>query len=555
VKQRALALLLVVAATACGDRGGVLVEVSQSLEVGGNVDKLHLFVGTPDADISGFSGVALPTDVIALSQPLSEQAHTIELIAGNGMPEETPVRIAVVGKAGDDVIALGILDVPRIPTGHVLRYELVLEPIDDVLMTDSGCLLLPDGTVVAAFDDQDCDGVTRGNGDCDDLNPQVHPGAYDACDASSLGVDDDCNGTPDDGDKDSDLSDCQSDCDDLDPERTPGRSEDCVDGADNDCDFEIDEGVPEICDDQIDNDCDPVTPDTSGVEVCGDGYDNDCDSAIDEGRDGDDDVDQDGFNCANDCDDDDFFVNPEAVEVCNFTDDDCDEATDEEANDDGDPAPCLFDCDDGDADRFPGNPEICDTVDNDCVGDTHAAPAPCLDYAIDPCAYGLAACDESTGVYGVCAHEASGVPAPDGVCQQFASCTDSNEGLACAGQPTHRCQQLVTDVNEVCAGASVPLQTPANATTCTWAVLGGPTQQGWVVGLLAQGSADPAPTASTCIAQFAVVAVPPGLQPGTFLVVAFSGGLYHHTEVFVIGPQRENVCAIPSLTCTSTSGG
>jgi hypothetical protein len=113
----------------------------------------------------------------------------------------------------------------------------------------------------------------------------------------------------------------------------------------------------------------------------------------------------------------------------------------------------------------------------------------------------------------------------------------------------------VTPSAEVCAGATAPLQSPSNATACTWTILGGPTQQGWTVGLLAQGSTVPAPMVSTCAASFAVVAVPAGLQPGTFLAVAFSGGLYDHTEVFVIEPQAGNVCAIPSLLCTNTSGG
>jgi hypothetical protein len=45
-----------------------------------------------------------------------------------------------------------------------------------------------------APDDADGDGVTEQDGDCDDLSAAVHPGAQDAtCD----GVDDDCDGFPD----------------------------------------------------------------------------------------------------------------------------------------------------------------------------------------------------------------------------------------------------------------------------------------------------------------------------------------------------------------------
>lgn len=43
--------------------------------------------------------------------------------------------------------------------------------------------------------DRDMDGVTPGDGDCDDANPEIHPGAAELCNA----VDDDCNNYPDDG--------------------------------------------------------------------------------------------------------------------------------------------------------------------------------------------------------------------------------------------------------------------------------------------------------------------------------------------------------------------
>ena len=43
--------------------------------------------------------------------------------------------------------------------------------------------------------DQDGDGVLGSAGDCDDTNPDIHPGAAEACN----GLDDDCNGFADDG--------------------------------------------------------------------------------------------------------------------------------------------------------------------------------------------------------------------------------------------------------------------------------------------------------------------------------------------------------------------
>ena len=44
-------------------------------------------------------------------------------------------------------------------------------------------------------DDADTDGYSTCDGDCDDANPSIHPGATEICD----GIDNNCSGTPDDG--------------------------------------------------------------------------------------------------------------------------------------------------------------------------------------------------------------------------------------------------------------------------------------------------------------------------------------------------------------------
>ncbi|MBD3203209.1 hypothetical protein GF327_02870 [Candidatus Woesearchaeota archaeon] len=102
--------------------------------------------------------------------------------------------------------------------------------------------------------DNDGEGYTS-DIDCDDTDPEVNPGASEVCDE----IDNDCDGTVDEGvkdtyyyDGDSDLygdsgdtiQSCSSptgyvtdgtDCDDTDPEVNPGASEVC-DEIDNDCD-------------------------------------------------------------------------------------------------------------------------------------------------------------------------------------------------------------------------------------------------------------------------------------------------------------------------------
>lgn len=89
-----------------------------------------------------------------------------------------------------------------------------------------------------------------GQSDCDDDDPTTYPGAAESCDDSK---DNNCNGqtnencetaslsTDDDGDG---ISENQGDCDDENPAIYPGAPEICKDGIDNDCDGEEDENCP-----------------------------------------------------------------------------------------------------------------------------------------------------------------------------------------------------------------------------------------------------------------------------------------------------------------------
>ncbi len=156
--------------------------------------------------------------------------------------------------------------------------------------------------------DEDGDGVTPNDGDCDDADPTRYPGKSEECN----GIDDNCNGAVDEGLDDTDhdgIADCQD-------------TETC-DGVDNNGDGLVDEGY-------ADNDGDGVA-DCVGTEVC-DGVDNNENGAIDEGYD----LDGDGFTeCGTssvdpDCDDSDPSVFPDAGEVSgDEIDNDCDGLIDE----------------------------------------------------------------------------------------------------------------------------------------------------------------------------------------------------------------------------------
>ncbi len=163
--------------------------------------------------------------------------------------------------------------------------------------------------------------------DCDDSNPDVHPGATEVCN----GIDDNCDGEIDEGlgevyfadadgdgygDPESPVLSCSEpagyvvnalDCDDTNASVYPGATEIC-NGIDDNCDGEIDEGVKNTY--YADNDGDGFGDPASSLEACDEpaGY----------------------VNNDFDCDDNNPDVNPGAEEICfNGIDDNCDGEVDE----------------------------------------------------------------------------------------------------------------------------------------------------------------------------------------------------------------------------------
>ena len=237
------------------------------------------------------------------------------------------------------------------------------------------------------------DGYAAAGDDCDDNNPNVHPGLPEVCN----GLDDDCDGLIDDADPDvtgqpvwyadadgdgfgnaaATVLACSqpagyvpdhTDCNDNDAEIYPGAPERC-NGLDDDCDGQIDEGVQTIF----------------YADADGDGYGNAAISMLACTAPA-------GFVSDNtDCNDANSAIFPGAVELCNGLDDDCDGQIDENlglawyADADGDgygnpsnsttacTAPAGYvanntDCDDSNAAIHPGALELCNGLDDDCDG-------------------------------------------------------------------------------------------------------------------------------------------------------------------------------------------
>ena len=210
-------------------------------------------------------------------------------------------------------------------------------------------------------------GYVSNNGDCNDVNAEIHPGAPEICD----GKDNNCDGQVDEGfDTDGDgYKACEGDCNDNDVGIYPGAPEIC-DGKDNNCNGQIDEGVKTTF--YRDTDGDGFGNGSITIQACSspNGY----------------------VSVNGDCNDVDAAIHPNAVEICDGKDNNCDDLVDDNVqpvqwyrDSDGDgygssvnpigscsqPAGYVNingDCDDGDPAVRPDAPEICDGKDNNCNG-------------------------------------------------------------------------------------------------------------------------------------------------------------------------------------------
>ncbi len=279
--------------------------------------------------------------------------------------------------------------------------------------------------------------------DCDDSSATVFPGAPETCNT----VDDNCNGTADegvllvfyadnDGDGYGDLSQTTQAC-----TAPPGYVSDHTDCRDDD--VQIHPGAEEVCNGS-DDDCDTVVDEdamtTWYLDADGDGYGaaSTATSACDQP--------ENHVAAGGDCDDDDPGVNPAAQEVCDEadTDENCNSLADD-ADDTVDPysqttfyrdtdgddfgdlsgsgkycdPPSGFvsdhtDCDDTVSTIYPGADETCNGVDDDC------------DNAVDEGVTATWFRDDDQDGFGVTGETTTACSLPQGYAAKDGDCDDSN---------------------------------------------------------------------------------------------------------------------------------
>ncbi len=207
--------------------------------------------------------------------------------------------------------------------------------------------------------DQDSDGYTVLQGDCNDNDPAMNPGQVEISNDPD-GVNEDCYVGPQ-NDADEDGFPYNYDCNDADPTAYPRAPEvnygpelNCIDGDQHDLDKDGWWGTEG-------SDCDDLNAAISpnAFEDPFNGIDDNCDGLID-------DLDGDGFGSNIDCDETRDDVYPDAL-----TPDDPEDGVEydcsENEDNDGDGYYASNDCDDGEPTIHPGAEEIPDDgIDQDC---------------------------------------------------------------------------------------------------------------------------------------------------------------------------------------------
>ena len=515
---------------------------------------------------------------------------------------------------GSDPVAFGYLLPPQsFISDRVILVSVTLQAINQssVQTTQTGCLQWIDSDMqrfaIGTPDDKDCDGYTVQDGDCNDEDPLINPGATEVC---GNGIDDNCNGVIDEStDNDHDgVTNCQGDCNDNDPDISPNLTEaqfGC-DGKDNDCNG--------VCDDIYDVDGDNYT--TCGTLILGNagpGHEGKCMTGV-----------------TPDCNDNVAAIHPGAVEICDGKDNDCSGKCDDLAafDPDGDgfttcntiageawgavpgicgaPVSALADCGETTASQHPFAHELCDGLDDNCdtKGETseycyHHVDAPLVDAgplapdaslalmdagpAATGCLVGRRSCTEGfngsftlgTSCASIDDPLLSRIAVDDSLCTDYttAPCATNEEPYRCVNDnnalATYVCNLTYLHVSgnaltgvpssfTLCGGvtSSTALPVMSGATTCEWTLVGDINQEQYIGGLAATETGPVLPVSASCDVFFEITQARNTFGPQTDQFVFGYGDNQTSPRkpiVFRITPVAVTTCSDPALACVKSN--
>jgi hypothetical protein len=512
-----VAVVMGLAASGCSDDTRILLRISRDPDVLGlaEIPQVEVFVGIAMAAPARelwFAGDPDPDQVIATAgRDLAEDPYTLLLEPSSALPGDVSLFVAAIGRNdGGEIVAVGAVEdeagAPRtvgFVGDNVVVYDVVLRPLvqSDVDVSEQGCLRWqrPDGTwVVSSPDDRDCDDDPNDT-DCEPDDDSIHHGATEDC---ATDVDEDCDGDPrnrTDNDRDG-VFNCDGDCDDNDENVRPGAPERC-DGVDNDC--------------VADTPCDP-DPDGDGYTSCGKMFREDgewhCElksqagpCALDQLCDcaeGDDTVAPgkpdlcDGRKndcmsagaCDPDPDSDGYTVCGTITWNTGHTQSTCELLHEGECT----PGQIGNVCDCAEGDPMAGGPlpEVCDGLDNGCDGARYPETSTCFVRANGMCFAGERRCDDTDRESPLesCVAQSGGEPLPDDqACTRYEMCENDPDPTGCfLGDLQFDRRACVTDLeggDELCQPAELGLTTAAAPDGECWRIIGGRDHGGWRVGL------------------------------------------------------------------------
>ncbi len=231
-----------------------------------------------------------------------------EQVIATGESAEITGLTADPTEAREITIAFGSINDPALAVGDVLALRILAKVADSsVAKSALGLRVYYDAQsrparFGATFTsgtgpiDADGDGFTVAQGDCNDANPAIHPGAAELCN----GIDDNCDGTVDEGFDvgaacsvgvgacaRSGAKVCTANGTGTTCNATPGPpSAEVCNNVDDDCDGQVDEGLGTLTCGQggceqtvaacVNGQPAVCTPGTPKAEICGNGVDEDC---------------------------------------------------------------------------------------------------------------------------------------------------------------------------------------------------------------------------------------------------------------------------------------